>query len=52
MEPVKLDPWSPEARTKETYCPKLGADQWSCTPEECTCHLHPMNLIKTDEPPK
>jgi hypothetical protein len=22
-----------------TKCPKLGAAQWSCTKDECTCHL-------------
>lgn len=22
-----------------TLCPKIGMHQWSCTREECTCHL-------------
>lgn len=22
-----------------TLCPKVGASQWSCSREECTCHL-------------
>jgi hypothetical protein len=22
-----------------TLCPKIGTFQWSCTREECTCHL-------------
>src|ERR1700676_5044593 len=23
-----------------TLCPKIGAAQWSCTKDECTCHLN------------
>lgn len=22
-----------------TLCPKIGAAQWTCTKDECTCHL-------------
>lgn len=25
--------------TGNTLCPKIGAAQWTCTREECTCHL-------------
>jgi hypothetical protein len=25
--------------TGNTLCPKIGAEQWTCTKDECTCHL-------------
>lgn len=48
-----------------TICPKLGAAQWSCTHDECTCHLKPTiwmtpkhpgdavrhQLLSRDDPP-
>lgn len=27
------------ARMTNTLCPKIGAAQWTCTRDECTCHL-------------
>jgi hypothetical protein len=32
-EPLGIDPLS------NTLCPKIGAAQWTCTKDECTCHL-------------
>ena len=36
-----LKPFGPalNALAGNTLCPKIGAAQWSCSKDECTCHL-------------
>jgi hypothetical protein len=32
-----------------TKCPKLGSKQWSCSKEECVCHLKEIfNMVDKD----
>ena len=34
-----------------TICPKIGAAQWTCTKDECTCHLkETIKKIKPEQP--